>query len=201
MADDQATVWGVMDGSTYRMLRARQTQLAEQGAEIMSKRIVTQNPEKISKLDQAMAANEAAKSQLAEASGHYNVIAEQVRKYSYGKYNPPSMSVGGVSGMSGLGIIPVAAYEVIVAVLAVTGVVAAIYAMTSLIANMDKNINAASNFLAQANRLPDAIASGASGVVSAASAGVDVLGKAALYGGIGFAVYLGYQALKKRGQV
>ncbi len=205
---DEVTVWGVANGDTYNYLHGRQLLLANQGADIMAARISTQNPQKVALLDQAMSANQAAKDALAEASGQYNVIAEQIRTYSYGQFNPPSMSVGGVSGMRGfnglkgfglssLGLIPVIIGEI--ALYAV--VAAAVYAMTSLIANMDKNLNAASNLLAQAVRVPEALAQGAKGGVEAASGAVDVLGKAGLYAGIGFAVYLGYQALKKRGKI
>lgn len=206
--EDKVTVWGVANGDTYAYLHNLEQQLKQQGAEIMSQRIATKNPQKIALLDQAMSANQAAKNDLAEAGAHYNAIAEQVRIYSYGQYNPPTLTIGvptgtgmrGFRGMSGFGFLP--AIPAVISNIAVLAIIAgSVYALSALLTRLPETFNAAANFLAQANRIPETIGSGAKDVVGAASGAVDVLGKAALYAGVGFAVYLGYQALKKRGKI
>ncbi len=220
--NDQLTAWSVMNGDAYRDLTARYTALKIQGADILAQRMGTQNPDKIGLLEQALSANEQAKSDLSEASAHYNIIAEQARKYfGYLGYNPPSIALGntdtsapggffawlglgrmrGMGAFGSLGFIPAAVVEAAVFATFMAAAAAAIYSMTYLLTHSDQLLNSAANFLSQAKQIPEAIAQGAQGGVVAASGAVDVLGKLGLYAGLGFGAYLIYQQLKKRGKI
>lgn len=96
----QATVSGVLDGSLYRSLKSLQGDLMSQGAQIASMQLTVSDPNAASLLDQALAANQQAKVDMQTSFDSYNQIANAIRAFSGGSYNPPSLS--GMRGMRGI---------------------------------------------------------------------------------------------------
>src|SRR3990167_1976782 len=84
--NDELTLASVIDGSAYRMLKAKQSALLNQGADILAKLLQATDTNQKDLLQQALAANENAKASFRDATAHYNVLAEAVSTYS--SYKP-----------------------------------------------------------------------------------------------------------------
>lgn len=190
---DAATLTGVLDGSAYRALRAKQSALMNQGADIRAELLRTTNPARVAVLNRAMSENQAAKNAMQEQFGAYNKLADLIRTYSVGAFNPPSLS-----GLAGLGVFPLAIPAAVKALLAIGAITAAVAVFYSIGTRLDQHFSAAASLLREAGSIPVKLAEGAQGAVSAASGAVDVMAKMGLYAGIGFAAYLAYEAYKSR---